>query len=115
MRASLNREESSPSLQLIVFVESQDSSELTEPFQTLTVRSHYKSLCVGPGPGTALSVWQVFGQWNGQNSVSCPRDRGKRAGCLLQTHDVCLAPVSVPTAHRSHMGVLPGTGRSGSH
>lgn len=50
-----------------------------------------------PLPGNTHSPWHLPGKSTGQYP-HCPRDQGKRARCLVQTHDGRLAPVTVPTA-----------------
>lgn len=64
-------------------------------------------------PGSTLSPWHLHGKWTGQCSVRCPGDQGNRAYCLVQTHDVCLAPVTEPIAGSTwdqRGGLLAGTG-----
>lgn len=65
-----------------------------------------------PLPGTTHDPWHLPGKCTGQYP-HCPRDQGKRARCLVQTHDGRLAPVTVPSAwagHRRERGSQPGTG-----
>lgn len=65
-----------------------------------------------PLPGTTHNPWHLPGKTTGQYP-HCPRDQGKRARCLVQTHDGRLAPVTVPAAwagRRREVGG-PGTGQ----
>lgn len=54
-----------------------------------------------PLSGTTHNPWHLPRKSMGQYP-HCPRDQGKEARCLVQTHDGRLAPVMVPTAWAGH-------------
>lgn len=60
-----------------------------------------------PLPGITHDPQRLPGQSTGP-CTHCPRDRGKRARCLVQTHDGRLAPVTVPSAWAGCKGVGGG-------
>ncbi|KAG8009891.1 hypothetical protein GBF38_013958 [Nibea albiflora] len=67
-----------------------------------------------PLPGTTHDPWHLPRKSTGQYP-HCSREQGKRARCLVQTHDGRLASVTVPSAWAGHRregggGLAQGTG-----